>query len=131
MSTLVSIRNRYGATLVTCEAHREQEMQFFFGAPMTEEPAGEDGICQRCDEQRKHAALPARFVKAALAPEFAYARQGSRVSPWDDTIHVYHRDRTSPSGVRLAASLDQARYRGLVEDGAIRELSALSPTERA
>lgn len=101
----------------------------FAGLP---ERAARDGeVCQQCEGLAKQTAMwdaEVPKVRAALlSDQLAHTRFRN------GTVYVYHRDSTSPTGVRMAAGLPADRYellaaelRGQVFQGS---LSPLSPTE--
>jgi hypothetical protein len=63
----------------------------------------------------------------AIAHEnFSHSRQGTGC--WRDVVWIYHRDKTSPSGVRLVASGDAQDVDPILRN--YRNTSPLSPTER-
>jgi hypothetical protein len=66
-------------------------------------------------------------VRAAIeSPDFSHSRAGDGC--WRDVRWIYHRDPTSPSGVRLAAAGDASEVEPLLRQ--LRDTSPLSPTER-
>jgi len=65
-------------------------------------------------------------IRAAIeSPAFSHSRAGDGC--WRDVRWIYHRDETSPSGVRLAAGGEAAIVEPLLRE--VRETSPLSPTE--
>lgn len=63
--------------------------------------------------------------EAIRHPNFSHARAGNGC--WRDSVRIYHRDPTSPSGVMMVSSGDASEVDSLLR--AIRNTSALSPTE--
>lgn len=63
--------------------------------------------------------------EAIRHPNFSHARAGRGC--WRDTVNIYHRDPTSPSGVIMVSGGYASEVDPLLR--AIRHTSALSPTE--
>jgi hypothetical protein len=65
-------------------------------------------------------------IEAAISsPDFSHSRAGDGC--WRDVRWIYHRDATSPSGVRLAVGGDASVVEPLLRS--IQRSSPLSPTE--
>jgi hypothetical protein len=80
--------------------------------------------CDICQEKRDTDNAQ-RCEEAIQSPKFTHARARKSCGQWD--VHIYHRDRTSPSGVRLAASGPESLVEGLLRQYG--KPSPLSPTE--
>lgn len=66
-------------------------------------------------------------IEAAIAnPAFSHSRAGDGC--WRDVRWIYHRDSTSPSGVKLACAGDAKVVEPILRR--LRDTSPLSPTER-
>ena len=59
-------------------------------------------------------------------PNFSHARQGKGC--WREIVYIYHRDKSSPSGVSLAASGKTSEVDPILRN--IENTSPLSPDER-
>lgn len=69
------------------------------------------------------------LTDAINSPNFSHARQGTGC--WRDVVYIYHRDPSSPSGVKLAEI--EENYTAAEADALLRSrrnTSPLSPTER-
>jgi hypothetical protein len=123
------IVNQWGGKLVTCEAHRAQQMQHFFGEHGPE-TSTEEG-CPLCREARQIAEHPAKVRAALLDPKCSHTR--FRPFGRGGYVTIYHRDDTSPTGVLAACSADEALfnsiYNELRQQGLSSSKSPLSPTE--
>lgn len=64
--------------------------------------------------------------EAITHPSFSHARAGSGC--WRDVRWIYHRDKSSPSGVSLVAGGDASEVEPILRE--TRNTSPLSPTER-
>lgn len=64
--------------------------------------------------------------QAIMDPAFSHTRAGTGC--WRDVRWIYHRDPTSPSGVKLACAGDADVVEPLLRS--LRNTSPLSPTER-
>lgn len=64
--------------------------------------------------------------EAIRSPDFSHARNGDGC--WRNVVWIYHRDRSSPTGVKLAIGVDATVADPLLR--ALQRTSALSPTER-
>jgi hypothetical protein len=112
---------------VFCDEHLAREARHF-RTFTTRETADECKWCKQAREwdEAQNNAIP-KMREALTSPNLSHTRNRSGF------VHAYHRDDTSPSGVLLAASLEEQRYeklaaelRGQVFAGS---LSPLSPTE--
>jgi hypothetical protein len=123
---IITITNEWGGTLTRCEAHIEAASRFLVGRKTRE--VTNHLPCRDCQDEYARRAMPEKFVEAVTAPGFVYVRK-CRLG--HDTFRAYHRDTTSPTGVRLVADVYGDDYRALVKAGRITGLaaSALSPTE--
>jgi hypothetical protein len=130
------ISNSYGARSITCDRHIPELLKCFFSVtnvrPATETDRSSCDMfsreCSRCSAERYLEELPAKVRAALESPNLAHTRfrRGA--------VYIYHRDRTSPSGVLLAEECDEKlfdsifaelRAAGKVSSSA----SPLSPTE--
>lgn len=133
MNAAQEFRNAWGGHVVSCSEH-EAELRVALLGELSATPTNLP--CWKCDEQKKKAeyqsAIPGLIRAALLSPKFSHTRFRS----WCNVgiVYVYHRDETSPSGVRLAEGAEEpvfeAVYDELYSAGMIRSSAApLSPTE--
>ena len=128
---LVTLTNRFGATLITCPEHTAEQSTHFPGG-FVSRVEGADGVCRLCQEAADRLAHPGRVREALLSPRLSHTRARPGAAGW--RVTVYHRDTTSPTGVLAAISAsddvfnaiyDELRAAGLV----LSSHSPLSPTE--
>jgi len=118
--------NRFNAQLVTCAAHFDAYRQNFFGDLVNQGPT--DKPCRLCVEAQQHAEHPAKVREALASPKLSHTRARRWGSYW--FITIYHRDETSPTGVRAAESCNEALFNELQRDLKLSSsYSPLSPTE--
>jgi hypothetical protein len=122
----ILITNQYKIHVVVCPAHFDECRANIYGDVKTT-PTAEMG-CRRCAEEATRKANPGKVRAALLHPSFSHSRfkRGN--------VYVYHRVPTSPSGVLMAAAIDEAGFDAIYDDllaqGLIRSsASPLSPTE--
>jgi hypothetical protein len=122
------ISNSYGARSITCDRHIPELLKCFFTETDRSSCDMFSRECSRCSAERYLEELPAKVRAALESPNLAHTRfrRGA--------VYIYHRDRTSPSGVLLAEECDEKlfdsifaelRAAGKVSSSA----SPLSPTE--
>jgi hypothetical protein len=90
----------------------------------------ETGACPNCPADSVESECFRKFVAAYTSPELTHtrARQWCGGS-W--AIYAYHRDRTSPTGVKLACSISEDVFKVIeqLHDRRRQGMSPLSPTE--
>lgn len=80
--------------------------------------------CDDCKEKQNAVTLQ-RCREAIMDPKFSHARARQWCRQW--SMHIYHRDPTSPTGVRLVASGPEQMVEPMLKEH--RRPGALSPTE--
>jgi hypothetical protein len=117
--------NQWNAHVVACESHAAEILRHVYGD--VRQVGTTDEECRACRTARQLAEQPARMRAALMSPKLSHTRTKY------GSVHAYHRDDASPSGVMLAASLDEARYADLARElaGVVFGgcLAPLSPTE--
>lgn len=121
--------NQWGARVVSCDSHSVDQLRHVYGD--VRQAGVTDEECPACRTERARAELPGQVRAALLSPKLSHTRMRSWCGV--NVVHIYHRDTSSPSGVMLAAGIDEDQYnqiatelRGQVFTGA---LAPLSPTE--
>ncbi len=122
---LVNLTNQWGGTVQRCAAHLPAARKYLYGDVVESQV---QGLCTDCETERRHAELPSVVRDLLLSGTVSHTRFRY------NAIHVYVRDHSSPTGVKLGASIDEPRFdqvfnelraAGKISSG----LSPLSPTE--
>jgi hypothetical protein len=128
----IRLNNRFGAAIERCPKHIDKVRQYF-SCVTSEYEINATCECEDCRTERMHREGPAKMKAVLLSGRLSHTRFRSwcRVG----AIYAYVRDNDSPTGVMLAATLEEGEYNKLVDELKTEgkannsSMSPLSPTE--